>query len=240
MYKPRRISYSFVALITLSFMSSAQAVPTEQQSLEVKEWFALGSGCRGRNSEPGDVKVTTAPLKATAKSGKEDGVNLLIKLPTYKLDGNKPIRAEHPTFARECALRFGVFPAPGTRISEVRTAGTVSFRKDLGAKVRLATQLHLGETVAAQKELEFDKDRNIFSGNEQINIVASVGNPMSKAALLSSACGAPRVVGVDLSFTTWRDSKTPVVTAELSNNGEFSVEIVTEPCKPEASTSQNR
>ncbi len=242
MFHARIGKFILAAVVSSLLNSQATATSTAQPSVEIKEWFALGSGCRARHNAPGDVQLSSSSLKTGTglKGGTEKGIHLSLQLSKYKLDGNSPIRPDHPTFAKECALRLSVFPSSGSRIKEVRTVGNVDFRKDFGAKMRIATQMLLGETLVAQRELEFDKDRNIFSGHESLNLVASSENPIAKAALLSQACGAPRIVGVDLSFTNWRESKTPAVSAQIASNGEFSIEILTESCEPAPSNSQNK
>ncbi len=218
MQRTRSLALALSLAASFPFLAEG-ATPTQSGKLEVKEWFALGSGCRARFNQPGDVTFSISPHPSQTST-----TRLQFRLPNYALDGTKPIRADHPTFARECALRMSVFPAPGTRIREIRNAAALTIRKDLGVKLQISTQMLLGDLVIAQKQIALEKERNLFQHREDLSLVAN------SLADSNAACGVPRVLGVDLSLTNYRDNGNPPVLAKLINDGEVSLEIVTETC----------
>ncbi len=206
----------------LLISNAAHAAPS------VKEWFALGSGCRAKHDVPGDVSVRVLKSETT-------GTNTLavaFSLPQYRLEGEAPIRPQNPTFARECALRMALKMPPNTRIRSVRTAAPFVVSKDVGAKLRLAAQLHLGNTIVDSKLLELASETKELGKPQLMSLFAAAESPLvvSSEPFPQQECGTDKLLGVDLSITNWRDSFTPKVSVGLSTPPTLLVTVESENC----------
>ncbi len=193
----------------------------------VKEWFALGSGCKAKHDLPGDVSLSVRVDKSQHNS-----MVLTFHLPRYELDGRKPINPKNATFARECALRAALEIPPGKRIRSLRTNVPFVVSKGIGAKIQLAAQAHLGNVVVDSKTVTEDSSKVLANQAHTVGLFASAQSSLvvSDASFPPQTCGAGKLVGLDLSMTNWRDSFVPQVVATLSPTSQVSLQVELEPC----------
>ncbi len=216
-------------LAVCCFHVTAQASEATKQSPTLTEWFALGSGCRAKHDAPGDVQVQFE----SSTFGSTFQVSLKFSLPKYSLDGANPINKEHPTFARECALRSAIKVPAGQKIRALRTNIPFVFSKDSGAKAQLAAQLHLGNSAVASKVSEIPLQAKVEHQKE--NIALNASNQLlaatSSEPFPPQECGAAKIVGLDLSITNWRDSFAQKISVNLEKPKTVALDIEFESCQ---------
>jgi hypothetical protein len=191
----------------------SSAVRTDQK---FGKWFALGSGCRARDDQPGDVRPAGFPLGTKEKS---DHATFGLILPSFKLT---PIESATRGFARECAIRVHLNSPGGYRLSRLRARLKMDVAKPHAGDLFLHQELKLGTDTLAIKQVRLTRQA-MHDQNVAIELDSSE-NP--ETHLTKFDCGAKKIAGVDL---TWiyknRDSDGKPAGVNVQMGGDKSVVI---------------
>lgn len=197
----------------------------EASALRIPEWFAAGSGCRASHAEPGDVR-----MEFVGQDPKDpDTYVIRFHLDSYQLDGKKPVRV-NATFARECAMRIAAYLPEKKRVKAIQGLAAAIVDKDSVVKVRVASQFHLGPSVVAE-QIDFHEPGKPLKG-----FVHKIDVKAAAPQLPPQKCGAPKVVGFDLSFSNWRDTLQPEVRVAMAGDKIAEMRLTLEDCVPEPET----
>lgn len=202
-------------------VAGGEAAPRAPPQLEIRDWMAVGSGCRARRAEPGDVRIILRDPQ------EERRIQVLVELPGYGLEGDRPAAPGAADFARECAIRLAVHPAPGKRIKSFAASAAFRVRKDGEAKVRLRSRLLVGDAT-------LDRREEWIAGGETAaeRDVSLPGERARREGFFRRlACERPKVVGFDLSATVFRESAHPAVSVGLAGH-RASLTLEIEDCLP--------
>jgi hypothetical protein len=213
-------------LAVVSLLSAGQGAQADTAPL-VKEWFALGSGCKAKHNQPGDVSLTTL-----SKKSDPNAFSLTFRMTNYRLEGDKPVNPKNATFARECALRAAVEIPSGKRIRSLRSQVAFVTTKGVGTKVQLAAQAHLGNTIVDSEIITEDSSKNLHNQNQTLSLFATAQSSLlvSDTPFPSQTCGAAKLVGLDISVTNWRDSFVPQIFVSLASPAQVTLQLELEPC----------
>ncbi len=213
----------FVFFIFLSGNSLYGVANTNPSQADFRDWFALGSGCNAQDKSLNNVK-----MKVSTDPQNPNQYQVLFDMGSYRLSGNKPINKEDPNFARECSLRFSIYPPPFTRLKNVEANTRFLISKDKGAKTELHTRLLLPQGTL--KDWQHISEREINLKNEKVTMYLSP-DEKGKKMLNAISCGEAKIIGLDLGFENKRQSFKPKVDMkhDKPNTVEFLVEL--ESCK---------
>src|SRR5262249_8962947 len=122
----------------------AAVPPASQPSAIVREWFALGSGCRAKFDIPGDVT-----FEDRGEPSKGIHANRL-RLSAFALAGRPDLPLQ---FVRDCGVRLGVFPPDDTLIRRVVARTRLFASKGPAGELELVEELKLGaQSLAIAKK----------------------------------------------------------------------------------------
>jgi hypothetical protein len=221
------------ALVLLSSFAHAQppaksvktAKPAPQAGANhklISDWFALGSGCRARPSEPGDVSMTE--VKDPAKPHQ---LTALFKLEPYQLQSSTRAPDASKQFARECAVRMAVNPPPGTKIKRVSARTQLLSTKSEGAQLTLLGELLIGDVQLGRLLVEHAAG-TAHTGKEQVIDLAPGTAPGPQMPALT--CGQAKLVGFNFTFLTALKSASDTVGVQLGGDRTLALQIELEPC----------
>src|SRR5262249_52534408 len=129
---------------------------SEQNALEIRDWVALGSGCRGSKKEPGgNVNVEVKPVPNVP-----DRYIIKVYIPDYALSGDVPITPDKPTFARECSLRMATYPQKGWQIHMISADMKIDARKSALARLLLTSRIAFANGSLGKWEKELTNDQS--------------------------------------------------------------------------------
>jgi hypothetical protein len=180
-----------LALIAAEVNAASPSIQTAKpSSATFSKWFALGSGCRARDDEPGDVK----PIQ-NAKANRESPGHATfgLVLPQFKL---APTEVATRGIARECAIRVHLNSPAGYRLSRLRARLKMDVAKPAPGDLFLHQELKLGTETVAIKQVRLIRQA-MRDQNVTLDLDSSE-NPEINFKNLD--CGAKKIAGVDL---TW-------------------------------------
>lgn len=212
----------------LSFAKVSQDQASEaNEGLQIKDWFALGSGCKGRAGGIGDIR-----MELIKNSQDPMLYQVIFSKGTYELDSFKSITRK-PSFARECALRIAVHPPKGFRIADVHASSVVTISKDLGAVASVKTRLITTKGSLGEIVYNFDKDVRIQEEKLSVSL-----NPDSvgRELLAQIPCEKPKIIGMDFQFLNEKDSYVPKVKINPSLDSLATMLIKLDKCDLNAKT----
>ena len=194
------------------------APPLVANGIEILDWLASGSGCKGGATlPPGNV---TMQIQRDTKNPRH--MEITFQLANYTLEGANPINPEHPTFARECAFRIAVQPNEKMRIQNISARSSFQIEKDKGAWVGI--QARLVAVTHGLKEWNRAFETNWDVRKETVPLVLEP-DATGRNQLKSMECGESKLLGVDLSVLNKRDSFTPKVTVQSGAQLILSIDV---------------
>lgn len=176
----------------------APANKDPKPSLQIEDWMAAGSGCKGRKGKDEEVKMNVEQDSQNPQIYK-----FTFSMEKYRLQGQNPIHKDKPTFARECALRLALQPSVGSKIKNIRTVMPFVLNKGKGASAELSTRIIGSGAVLAQKEQKFDEKTLVQNKNISLDLDL---DQAAKKTIAQSDCSAAKLIGVDMSLLTRRKS----------------------------------
>ena len=222
-WKP--LSYiSILCLATSFILTSFNAfaeVSQEKHSLEIKDWFALGSGCKGRDGQIGDIR-----MKLEENERKPFHYQVKFTKGSYELDSFKSVSSK-PSFARECALRVAAYPPKGFRIANVTALSSVMISKDKGAIAGVKARLLTAKGDLGEKVYNFDKSLAVKEKKLELNLEPNIEG---RQLLKEIPCGKPKIIGMDLQFMNEKDSYAPKVKIKPTEDHLATLQITLEKC----------
>jgi len=190
--------------------------PIDFDRFEVREWGALGSGCRGGGAGAGNITVEIFhDLSASHR------YRFLIQTHDYDLDGARPIAPDLPTFAKECAVRFSIYPEPGFKVVDASAHTGFEVKKQKDVEVRLQSSLSIGAHITRTWSALIPK----HSKGPWGKTVQLLSRPSDRKKLQSRDCAEPLLLGLDLSMTALRSDLKKEVQIRMKNG---QVEIILE------------
>jgi hypothetical protein len=204
-------------------LPTSVALADNPKEVEIRDWFAFGSGCRSKKEQPGSESMTFLG----AKKDEANSYTVQFSLPKYTLDGTKPVRVS-PTFARQCAMRMAAFIPKDRRIASIKAHAPIVFSKEAPVRLEVAGQLLMGQDVVAQKLSNHPAGKAATDESLKLELAAGKVDP----GFPEQTCGSAKVLGFDLSFTNWRDTAAPKVHAAVAAPGTVEITFTLEPCTP--------
>lgn len=173
-------------------------------AVEIVEWLASGSGCKGGSTlPPGNV---TMHLQRDAKNPRH--MEITFQLAPYALEGALPINPEHPTFARECAFRIAAQPGAHMRIQNIIARSSFHIEKEKGAWVGIQARLLTVTQALRSWSRTYEKEWDVRKETVPLMLEPDIAG---RNQLKSMECGESKLLGLDLSVLNKRDSFTPKV-----------------------------
>lgn len=186
------------------------------RDFEIRDWFALGSGCRARPPEiPGDVA-----LELLTPLDKPGQYAVKVRLPKYGIRREDEWFQVAPEFARECGVRLAVYPAAGMKLRDVVAQPSFQIDKPEGSKVRLRSRLVVGDATLSAHEQWLEAPEVASHAVRTMKLHSDRGQSVFEGL----KCEQPKVIGLDLSTAVYRNEKGPGDVSVLPDDG--SVEIV--------------
>lgn len=219
------IIFFSVFMMFLSDFASAKDIQldknSEEKALQIKDWFALGSGCKGRPGGVGDVRMKMLKSK--------DPLNYQVTFSkgSYELNSFKSL-SRKPSFARECALRIAAYPPPGFRIAYVQAWGSILLSKDKGAAAQVKAQLITAMGNLGKQSFEFSKNLRVL--DRKINLVLKPDID-GKQLLKEIPCDKPKIIGIDFQFVNQKESFVPKVKIRPDQKDLATMQITLEKCQ---------
>lgn len=214
---------SLYLILLLQAVNLYATTSPKLEPAKITDWLALGSGCRGRDPDLGDVKMKVLqdpkdPLR----------MEVSFSMGSYKLSGDKPIVSDSQSFARECSLRFAVAPHTNTRVKYVEAKTAFLVQKDKGAAAEIHSRLVIPQGTLVDWAHVSDSEKAIKNETIAMHLVP---NESGKKLLSDIQCGSPKILGADFTFENQRKSFKEKV--EMKHEGKNRVDFVVylEPCK---------
>lgn len=190
--------------------------------LEVKDWFAFGSGCRGRANNIGDVRMEVIKDKNV-----KNRYQLIFSMGSYSLNGEDPVNKEKPTFARECSLRYSAYPKPFYKVKRVKVETDFILTKAKGAKASFRARLMTGAGSLGDWRKEYTEKDTI----KEKSLSVSLSPDKNGNRLLSSNnCGDPKIIGADLTLLNKRKSFKEKIKMTHGKRNKLTFTLDLEPC----------
>jgi len=208
-----------IALFALGERASDGAPVAQPAKPALNDWFALGSGCRARSSEAGDVTMERLP----ADPARPDVVRARFHLGAMKLASADRAAGAPLKFARECSIRLNVNPPPGMKVTHVAARTSLATTKTAGVSITEQTELLLGRAVLGRR-LESHAAGEMVSGRVQDVSLAPGGAGSEPFPALT--CAEPKIIGFNLTWIAERASADDAV--EVTLGGARTVEIEAE------------
>ncbi|MBI2602432.1 MAG: hypothetical protein HYW48_05185 [Deltaproteobacteria bacterium] len=208
-----------VVAVTILLSLSTQTYAVTPTKPEIKDWFALGSGCRGREGGIGDIRMTMTP-----DGQNPDRLSVSFSMGSYKLSGKDPVNADTPTFARECSLRFALYPPPFKRVKNIEVSTAFQVDKEKGATAELHSRLMTATGTLKSWDQVLGKEQSTKGQTLSMNLAPDENG---KRILSDLACGEAKVLGADFTFLNRRDSFKEQVEMkhDFSNKVEFTIQL---------------
>jgi hypothetical protein len=212
-----------------SNLAQAKVSPasTNGSAPSIGKWLAVGSGCKGSNTAPNDMKLETEIVRA---EGSVIGLKGSLKLPSYKLKSPLNPPARTITFARECAVRVEILPGKGMRVKTIAGEAKAEFSKEKQVSTKIQSLLYFNGEVAAASLNESPKGEAVGFREVEMKLVPGVfpqGSKMEKSTAPSN-CGEPFMYGFDFTFVADRTAASDAVEMKLvgENQGlNFGLEL---------------
>jgi hypothetical protein len=196
-----------LVLVGLAARAAVEESPAEPHTgLEIRDWFALGSGCRALPTGPRDVEVALVGVPDHPQR-----YRVSVRFADYELDGEQPPAPGVTRFARECGVRLAVYPPVGTKLSNVAADVPFVVAKDAGAAVRLRSRLFLGDV-----DLEYFEA--LVPAAEAVSRdypVTLRPSPEARTEFARLRCGQPKIIGLDVSAAVLGDDAEARVNARV-------------------------
>lgn len=202
--------------------ASKEAEAPVLSPLEVRDWFALGSGCRGRKGEEGKVKINVRQNQLNQQIYHVD-----FELDSYQLDGDKAI-SEKPSFARECSLRIAAYPGKNLRISNLSMDADLGVRKDKGSSLTLISRILTVQGNLNEWSVIHDKGERIARKTHKIYLSPDENG---RNLLGNIPCETPKILGADFQILNERESFKPKVRVGPSGKGTVSMTVTLSKCQ---------
>jgi hypothetical protein len=228
--------------------------PSSGSGSLVEKWMAVGSGCQATSDKPGDVKFVGVDLSKKDPKGSLSVASVKFDLSQFNLrplvqkestlgdaksqaakgdQSHKPESGKPESslvnYARECAIRLVVSPPPGTKIRSVSAKAVAEISKDRNSKLFLQGTLKTGATTVAKSVHRFGSDQDFRFRSEVMEMVPG-RNPDDEIAPVS--CNEKKIVGLDLTLLTNKDSPAAVAEARLAADSIVNVDLEFEKCEP--------
>lgn len=228
--------------------------PLSESGSLIEKWMAVGSGCQATSDKPGDVRFVGADLSKNDPKESLSVASVKFDLSQFNLrplvqkesaqadaqpqsaksdKSNNPEsgRAESSlvNYARECAIRIVVSPPPGTKLRSVSAKAVAEISKDRNSKLFLQGTLKTGASTVAKSVHRFGSDQDFRYRSEVMEMVPG-RNPDDEIAPVS--CNEKKIVGLDLTLLTNKDSPAAVAEAKLAANSIVNVDLEFEKCEP--------
>lgn len=187
--------------------------------------MALGSGCRARASEPGNVQVDALPVSAvfprrhTARVHFDEMMLTLASLPPDAM-----------TAVRECAVRLAVHSPSGTRIRRVSARTQVRSTKAAGVTMAILEVLKLGSLEVGRASALYDASEAHV--DRPLDVVLAPELP-GGAPWHPLGCGAEKLVGFDITWKATRSAADQAAFIEVGGARVLDLDVELEPCVPE-------
>lgn len=210
----------------------------------IGRWLAAGSGCEASSENPNTqsgVRFLIEP-SAGAAGGPEEaseqkldhGLPQVVRfvLPHFELKRfEKSEKYPKPNlihYARECALRFNVSPPQGMRLSSVSAFSEFEATKPRGAQLVMNASLKVGATTVTSETLKFAEEGEFRFRRFPVELIPGrvPGSEVPK-----TACEEKKIVGVDLTFLTHKETDDQVVTARLSQASDVAIHVTFRACE---------
>ncbi len=185
------------------------------------DWFALGSGCRARASESGDVVATVLPTLRTDPSRHA----MRFDLPAFHLSVDSA--AAEPVGVSECAIRLAVTPPSGSRIHDVRARTRILARRGTDSDLQINEQLRLGSDSIGAANLTYRAGSGRRSVEQDVNLGTDLADGVRPP---QTECGAAKLVAYDFTWATRRGPSGEPVRVDLGGSKTLDVEVVFAPC----------
>lgn len=171
--------------------------PLDFDRFEVRDWGALGSGCRGGGAGVGNITVKVFHDLASSHR-----YRFLIQTQDYGLDSDRPLAPNLANFARECAIRFAIYPEPGFEIVDVSAHTGFEIEKKKDVEVRLKSVLTIGDHMIQPWTVQIPKN----SSGRWLKTVQHFSQDVDRKEMRSLGCEEPFLLGLDLSMATFRSN----------------------------------
>jgi hypothetical protein len=228
--------------------------PSSGSGSLVEKWMAVGSGCQATSDKPGDVKFVGVDLSKKDPKGSLSVASVKFDLSQFNLrplvqkdsaqgggksqssknDPSSAMNSSAPesslvNYARECAIRIVVSPPPGTKLRSVSAKAVAEISKDRNSKLFLQGTLKTGASTVAKSVHRFASDQDFRFRSEVMELVPG-RNPDDEIAPVS--CNEKKIVGLDLTLLTNKDSPAAVAEARLAADSIVNVDLEFEKCEP--------
>jgi hypothetical protein len=186
------------------------------------DWFALGSRCRARPSQPGDVELEFVPAKAL-----EPNLHVArFHMPAFQL-GGEALDGGMAT-SSECSLRLAVNPGAGFRIRDVRAHTSLAGQRPLDSEVRLTEELKLGSFPIQTVRSSYSAGAS--ARDIPVDVLLGTDTPGgAKHPLL--ACGENKLVAFDFTWLSRLGASKEPTHVGLAGEKTVDIDIVLEPCE---------
>jgi hypothetical protein len=175
--------------------TQTQPQPLDFDRFEVREWGALGSGCRGGKAGAGNISVRVFhDLSAPHR------YHFLVQTEDYGLDSARPISPGLANFARECAIRFAIYPQAGFKVIDASAYTGFEIQKHKGVEVRLNSAFSVGAHVTQNWSTVIPK----YGAGRWLKTVQQTSQAKDRKTMRSLGCAEPFLLGLDLSVATYR------------------------------------
>lgn len=225
-YKPSFRLIFLLLTVNQQLQALAKEAPSLQISpiLEIKDWLAMGSGCQARKDKAGNVNFDVA-------RDENDPLlyHIVFEVDQYRLEGDKPINPQNPTFARECAFRVAAYPKSRWKIENLSLTTGFVVQKDSGSTAEMYTKLLTGSASLNEWSQVFGSQETFAQKQIDLNLTPS---PDGRKHLLEGECEAPKIVGADISFVNRRENFTPKVVIAPDVTGKVILNVKLSSCKP--------
>jgi hypothetical protein len=185
------------------------------------DWFALGSRCRARASQPGDVELEIVPAAASAP-----GVHTArFHMPAFHL--STVVSDERPGTSSECSLRLAVNPGAGFRIRDVRARTRLVAQRPVDSEVRLTEELKLGSFLIGTQRASYSAGAT--DGDIATDVFLGTDAP-GGARHPELACSENKLVAFDFTWLSRPGPSKQPIQVDLAGGKTVDIDVVLEPC----------
>ena len=219
---------AFLALFPIVGLGKSTVIDSKKSAdAVIGQWMAAGSGCQASADKPGDVQLVSVETDPTNPMVH----TVTFSLPQYRL---KPLAVapERPkvsliNYARECAIRLNVNPPKGYALSGVTGSTEFEVSKDNNAKLLAQATLKVGATTITKDVKQFTKEESFKFRTMPIELIPG-RTPEDETPQIE--CEAKKIVGIDFTFLTNKDSETALAEARIAGNGLARFKISFDKC----------
>jgi hypothetical protein len=195
------------------------------------DWFALGSGCRARPTEAGDVEIEHLPIFRT------DPLRHSVRfhMPKYQLAlegaAGEPADAAdsgaRTAGARQCAIRLAVTPARGFRIHDVRAHTRVVVRRGVDSELRVIEELKHGNDPIAASRSPYAAGMGPGDIDTEVHLGTDLPNGTRPS---ETPCSEPKLVVYDFTWIGKLGASGEPIRVDLGGDKTLDVDVIMEPC----------